>query len=614
MDSNWVPLPSLQTPALQNNITYLRTFNHELLRFFEGPSNLSSTESLCLQKQNGGIRCRTQSEPPVWLIGETDAGAEVSALHERLGPKIGASGLLVLIGGAIGYGVAAVIPAILQNPQLRVIVVEPTCERIRAAFSLVEMHNAIATERLHFIVSEISIPRILEQIETLNPWDAETADVFVSPELEGRIDGDEFLKQYKERSAKTKEKYERVLAGFASNERNSEDIERVLIVNCWAGAPGGLHLQSIEGWLKKRNIQTRWIQLNRYRIDRAPLDYRKLVERQFLQCFQTYKPDLVIGFGYHAPQFVSETLFESTNADWVQMVTNVAYYDETQYPGEHAFVIDPGMVPHFERRGYSSVDFIPLMADYVADRPTPTDRRFPIVFVGNSLGLPPASVQEFFRKWEGRNELIDYICEAENVLGDFNRQSNLYDYLDAHPIPQISTERERYEIFRYLLCQGSASRRRAILEWLAPFGLLLFGGDWNAYLPPDSSLRQCLKGALAMQEEPKAFAHGSVFVNVQSVGHATGPNMRYFNVAGMGAFQIGDCPQFDRYLQSDAEMVYCSSLDEYVDRVRYYLDRPSEMDAIRAAAQKKVNEKWTYNNWLDAVFEKIRNRPERVSI
>lgn len=602
MSSAWVTLQSLDTPALKGNIAFLQSCQHELLNLFVKPVLM---ERLLFQKQGDWIRCCAHSEPPVWLIGEIDAGGEVARLRDRIVSAMPERGLLILIGGAIGYGAAVAIPFLLQNPGLHVLIIEPTPDRVMAAFALVDMQNALATERLHFVVGELEAGLLLERMDPFNLWDIETVSVFCSPELDGKIDPEAFAQRWREYGQSVREKTERLLGDLAQPVSPSGTVERVMIVNCWAGAPGGLHIQSIEASLRKRGIQTRVLTLNRYRFDRAAEEYRRMVERQMLSCFRTYRPNWVLSFGYHAPQFVSPPIFEALDIRWIQMVSNIAYYDELQYPGEFTFVAEERMIPIFQKRGYGDVRFIPLMANYVPSAPIKSDGRFPLIILGNSLASPPDQVAPFLESWRGRDELLRYIHEAERTLSIFDDCVNFYRYLEENPIPQIENPREWYRVFRYLLCQASSERRIQILETLAPLGLNIFGSGWERTVSPDSPIRGCLRGFLPLSEEPQVFAHGRIFINTHTIGNDTGPNMRFFNVAGMGAFQISDCPWFEHFLSHGEEIVYCSSLREYAENVRYYLDHPQEMEAIRHNAQKRIRENWTYDHWLDRIFETV---------
>ncbi len=598
----WIPLHEIQTPVLQRNVNVLQSREHELVTLL---NHAKSTDALQFQKQGKWIRCRTADEHPKWIIGETGVEQDIQTLKSLLSNQLPDTGLLLLIGGAIGYGIAEVIPFLLQRPDLRVVVVEPGKERIQACLAFVDLQEALMTERLHFTIAPINAGEIVARLEPLQLLDSFPFHAIISPELQAHINVEDVKQEYEKQSERYREKRNRIVEALRKTKPLPSTIQKVLLVNCWQNAPGGIHIQAIAQSLMRRGIQTQHLPVNRYRFDGGGVEYRRVLEPQILENLRMFQPDLVLSYGYHAPHFVSRDVFESYGAHWVQVVTNVAFYDELQFEGEQTVLMDERLTPWFKQRGYQNLHFIPLMADYLAEQPTPTNRQLPIVFVGNSLGLSEPAVQQFMKQWDGRNELVEYIRDAEAVLCDFDRQDNLYDYIENNPIPQTESVKERYEVFRYLLCQGSAARRKTILEKLAPMGLSLFGGDWDAYLPANSPLRKCLRGPLPLQEEIKAFSVGSIFVNIHSVGHVTGPNMRFFNVAGMGGFQISDAPRFDRYLSAGTENVYAKSVDGFFEKVQHYLKHPNEMDEIRARGWQRARSQWTYNHWLDELCKKL---------
>ncbi|MBI1391055.1 MAG: glycosyltransferase [bacterium] len=600
MANEWVTLAQLQTANARRNLEFLQTREHELATL---PQNAAATEPLLFQAAEGGVRCRTAGPPERWILGEHDAAAESAEARRRVNDADCDNGTLIVCGGAIGYAAAAAAGRVLAEPRLRVVVIEPTPARVLAALLMADLAAALSTERLHLIASPFD-PAALAR--TLAPLSLDSIDALViSPELDNELNAGEMLTRTREALNAAHESRTAILDRFRTAPRAESSISRVLVVNCWRNAPGDLHLRGIARAFESRGVKTETLYLNRYRMDAAASEFRCLAEPRVLAAVARARPDLIISYGYHAPQFVSPEAFEAVPARWVQAVSNIAYYDREQYPGEHLFVIEKRLIPMFEARGYRGVHFLPIMADFAGEAPAPSDGRMPVVMVGNSLALAPAARQAFRERINNREALLAAIDEAERALGDFDAHLNFYDYLEAHPWPQLDGPDDEYAIFRYLLSQSTAHRRRAVLERLAPLGLALFGGDWDSFLPAGSPLRSCLKGYLPIHEEPRVFAHGSIFVNIHSIGHVTGPNMRFFNVGGMGAFQISDNPQFSCYFEEDAECVFASTVDEFEQKTRDFLDHPEARDAIRSAAQQRVRRDWTYHNWVDAVMSEI---------
>ncbi|MDP8246279.1 MAG: glycosyltransferase [Candidatus Hinthialibacter antarcticus] len=601
MTDTWVPLHQIQTPNLQNNLQYLQSRSHEAMQWL---SNAYESEALTLQQSGASIRCRTADES-LWIIGEHNPEQEIATLRSRLRSQAPTEGVWVILGGGVGYGAAEAAAQVIANEGVRVVVIEPTAARLMACFTMVDLRNGLATERLHFSVAAFTPEAVFDVLVSYNLFEHGAITFTASPECEALVDLNSLNAQLDARRGHWRRERESVLASTSRAKPDADVIRNVLIVNCWQNAPGELHLKSIETYLNEWGIKTHWLILNRYRMDAAGREYQRLAEPLLLDAFQRAQPNMVISYGYHAPQFVSEKVYASLPARWVQAVSNIAYYDQTQYPGELCVPIDRNLIPLFERRGYTQCLFQPIMADFVSPEPTPTDNSIPIIMVGNSLALPLAGQQAFWAQWQGRDRLLQAIRNAEKELSDFDADVDFYAYLNENPLPDINHEDEWYSIFRYLLSQGTAARRRAVLEKLAPMGLALFGSDWDAYLPQNSILRRCLKGYLPMTEEPKAFARGSVFVNIHSIGHQTAPNMRYFNVCGMGGFQISDRPQFDEYLTDGTEAVYANSVDDFAGKVKHFLSAKDERDEIRHAAHLRVSKDWTYQNWLENVIKKL---------
>ncbi|MEW6234577.1 MAG: glycosyltransferase [Candidatus Omnitrophota bacterium] len=602
MSEIWVPLGKLLTPQLQQNLSYLEFMIPELHQLAQ---NALASEALLFQNQEGLIRCRTDADPPQWIFGGENSAKELERIREKIQSAIKGASLVILAGSAAGYAIAEIIPAILSDSSLRVVAVEPSAARIRAYLTLLDARTALDTGRLHFVVGEMSVKGLIEAIRPFHLWEYENVSLYRSPEI-AEISEGEFEEHYRKECEIARAQRFAVLASMNPvSHESGRTIERVLLLNCWPGAPGEAHIQAIHRALQARGVKSAVLPFNRYRIEGQGDEYRRLMEPRLLDALEKTRPDLIVSYGYHGHQLAQRDLFAASGAVWLQTVSNIAYYDTEFYHAEHTALIDRHLISIFARRGAPHPFFAPLMADYASPRPMPTNRQFPIVFVGNSLGLSPQAASEFFNRWRGRDGLLDYIKRAETALSAFDPDINLYQTMSAEPPPQIGGLEEEYAVFRYLLCQGSAARRRRLLERIAPLGLVLFGGDWANYLPPDSPLRGCLRGHLPLRDEPKIFSHGHIFVNIHSVGHVTGPNMRFFNAAGMGGFQISDGPEFGVYYEPDSEMIYYRTESEFAERVRYYLAHPQEADEIRERARLRTLRDWTYQRWIDWVCGEI---------
>lgn len=603
MNQSWYPLQSISTKTFQENMVCMRTLSPQL---YEELASQKDFEPLLIQHQGNRIRCKIDHSPELWILGESDDGSDLKTIQRTIRQIPTSAELIVMLGTGIGYALSLIAPQILKRSNFRVLAIEPTLTRLRALLHFVDIRPYLQTGRLMPAYAAIDTEGIFNCVERYRAWNLGPPYFYISKEINFPPSVDALTRRYEDRSRHVR--HERITTVEALSTRPADPsnrVRRVLLIDCWPGAPGSAHLHAIQQALRQRSIDTRTIQMNRYQIESQGVEYRRIHEPVLLKTLYEFDPDLTISYGYHAPLFAQEEVYAASRCHWLQAVSNIAYFDTRYYAGEYTALIESHLIPIFRRRRAPNPFFIPLMADYTSAAPTPTQRTMPVVFVGNSLGLSPAAASEFMKRWQGRERLVAYLYDSEQALSEYDPSRHLYQHINDHPIPEVDTLEEEYAVFRFLLCQGSAARRRKLLERLVPYGLYLFGGDWEGVLPQQSPLRQCLKGYLPMQEELKIFSQGHIFVNIHSVGHVTGPNMRFMNVAGMGGFQIGDNPSFSRYLAAGDETVYYASESELIDRVAYYTTHPSAAEAIRAQAHARIQRDWTYRNWVDWAFREL---------
>jgi hypothetical protein len=604
LTNDWQALHSIQTPQLQNNLQYIQTMLPELLQLLQRPL---PAEALLVRMENGKVLCRSAGTPPLWVFGEKGTPEEIEAIRAEMQQIPPQTSLLILMGTALGYALAQALPLLFHHPQLHILALESSLTRLRAPLAFIDLRKALVTGRLHVGISDGSLVQTVHYLELYNLWQQQDVHIYYPPGILKRFAVDEVVRNQQEKQQQIERKKQKILLQQSTRhaQTGGRKVERVLLLDCWQNTPGQAHIQAIQKALEARHIKTWYHPLQRYRFDAHPWSYRRLIEPQLLGILDPFQPDMLLSYGYHGHHFLPPSFFEKLNLLLLQVVSNIAFFDTEYSTYENTAVCDRLMIPHFQRRGSKNTFFVPLMADYTAPEPVVTSRQLPLVFVGNSLGLSSQAEQEYYSRYQNRPRLLQYLRQAQQDFASYNPEMNLYSYLDAHPIPEIENVREEYEVFRFLLCQGSAARRIQLLESIAHLGLVLYGGDWSYTLPQNSPLRACLKGYLSMHQEHKIFSAGHVFVNIHSIGHVTGPNMRFFNVSGMGAFQISD-GAFGHFLQPDKECVYYNSVEEFREKVEYYLHHPQAADPIRQQALKRVHRDWTYDNWLDWVFRELK--------
>ncbi|MDP8245271.1 MAG: glycosyltransferase [Candidatus Hinthialibacter antarcticus] len=589
----WLPLHEFNTALFTANLKFLNAFGSKITTQVQFPTN---DEDIQVQSLGTLVAARSLKNPDQWIFGQSPA-QEIAAIRNAMQSIPPDSELAVLIGSKAGYAAGPMASLLQQRPRLRVVVLEPSTERMRLCLSTNDLRDAIRTGRFIVAITPDREAGLWRTIDDNSLWNAQSPCCIVFDDAVDESIVERFQADYPHRSQAAQSKRSEILSSLKQTAENSKQpIERVLLFDCWPGAPQQAHIEAMQKALNARNIQNRVIQLKGFRFDQRLGEYRRELEHTLLNTLDEFRPELIASYAYHAPQIMAPDLFDAVGAPWVQVVSNIAYYDREYYDNEICAVIDRRLISIYEQRGAPQAAFVPIMADYVADAPTPTCGELPIVFVGNSLGLQSAERDHWLQVWKPRERAFNAINEAERALSEFDLQLNLYDYLEQNPIPDLG-EDESYQAFRYLLCQSTAARRMQILERLADKGLHVYG-NWRR--PPNSPLTSCLHGPLPMEQEQTLFKRGAIFINIHSTGHLTGPNMRFFNIAGMGGFQLSD-GAFDEFLEPGKEYASYQSLDEAVQKVEFYLQHPEQMNDIRQQAWQRVQRDWTYNNWLDWV-------------
>ncbi|MYA92030.1 MAG: glycosyltransferase, partial [Chloroflexi bacterium] len=144
------------------------------------------------------------------------------------------------------------------------------------------------------------------------------------------------------------------------------------------------------------------------------------------------------------------------------------------------------------------------------------------------------------------------------------------------------------------------SERVAALESLRDFDL----GIWSIHELPES-LRAHYRGAALGDSMLQTLSSVKICVNVHGDFMRYGGNMRLFEAAALGAFQIvDDRPGLREWFTVGEHLEVFRDVDELRDKVEYYLAHDDERLQVAAAAREHVLKKHTYAQRL-ARFEEL---------
>ncbi|SIO55313.1 spore maturation protein CgeB [Singulisphaera sp. GP187] len=132
------------------------------------------------------------------------------------------------------------------------------------------------------------------------------------------------------------------------------------------------------------------------------------------------------------------------------------------------------------------------------------------------------------------------------------------------------------------------------------------GYDLKLYGPPlpkwlESPLRANYTHVYVSEvEKSKAFRAAKITINTLHPTEILGVNVRAFEAAGCGAFQIADWrPEMETMFRIDEEIVVYRSRDELKEKVDYYLSRPEQRAKIAEAGCRRAHGEHTYRHRLE---------------
>jgi spore maturation protein CgeB len=105
-------------------------------------------------------------------------------------------------------------------------------------------------------------------------------------------------------------------------------------------------------------------------------------------------------------------------------------------------------------------------------------------------------------------------------------------------------------------------------------------------------------------EKAKAFNAAKIVLNTFQPGEFQGVNVRTFEAAGCGAFQICEFrPEIEEVFIPGKEIVVFHSLDDLREKIDYYLAHPEERRSIADAGYERAHREHTYEKRLRTMLD-----------
>jgi len=123
----------------------------------------------------------------------------------------------------------------------------------------------------------------------------------------------------------------------------------------------------------------------------------------------------------------------------------------------------------------------------------------------------------------------------------------------------------------------------------------------------DSSLDIAFQNKYIVQDEKSKLLFGSKIVfNQMHYAEVESVNNRFFEANGAGAFQLSDYkPILHDLLPVDPELVSFKSIDEGVEKIKYYLENTEERHAISEKIYDHFVHRYTYDHLTQYLLEEL---------
>jgi glycosyltransferase involved in cell wall biosynthesis len=209
-----------------------------------------------------------------------------------------------------------------------------------------------------------------------------------------------------------------------------------------------------------------------------------------------------------------------------------------------------------------------------------------------------------------------YACTKRAIMDDVKRAGcpNVvyvpFGYMPSLHFPEkpkIAEEKIRFSSDVVFI--GGCDKDRAVIfealiHALPDVQLALYGGYWNRF----PQFRPYYRGFALGRDFRLALGGAKIALNLVRKANRDGHVMRTFEIPACGAFMLAErTEEHLEFFEEDKEAVYFSSIDELVDKLRYYLHHDNKRVQIAERGYKRVTlNKHTYKDRLQQILNLLQ--------
>mgnify|MGYP004515432859 FL=1 len=384
-------------------------------------------------------------------------------------------------------------------------------------------------------------------------------------------------------------------------------------------------IEDVKECLKKNGCFYKLVKTEKM-VSRVDTDFDKIFEREF----DENKFDCVFTFNYSP---VISNNCNKRNIPYIALVYDspqVLLYSYTIInPCNYVFIFDKTQYMELKNEGINTVYYTTLpvnadrmrkMLDQKSYKIQNSNRKYSadISFVGSMYNEKHNLFDRLSDISDFNKGYLDAIMNAQRkVYGYFFLErllkgEILEDMLQKYPVRPNSdgVETVQYLYANYFLARKMATDDRK--EVMTELGRK-FGNDYKINLYTPNETPELLKvnncGSIDYYDEmPYVFRNSKINLNITLRSIKSGIPLRAMDIMGAGGFLISNYQEdfYDNFIPGE-DMVMYESIDDLVDKCKYYLEHENERIQIASNGAGKVLEKHTYDVRFKEIFDIVFN-------
>lgn len=157
--------------------------------------------------------------------------------------------------------------------------------------------------------------------------------------------------------------------------------------------------------------------------------------------------------------------------------------------------------------------------------------------------------------------------------------------------------------------------RVKILEAFSNCNLKIWGSRWERISPRSPLLSKHQRKEVIGWEQAAVFNASFINLNIHHPNDIYGVNMRVFDIAGSGGFQLVDYKKgIERVFSPRNEIVTYRSLEELKELVNHFLENAEERKTIAKKAQERAHREHTYILRVQEILECMEVKANETSL